>query len=155
MARHWNMSFEYVRDHIGIDDWYPCLIVALTAWEMERRQTYALALGDPEKYEPVFAPERAEGEPSQIVTSIFGWLAGGRRPAVRGNLAQTAKMRPDLVQQVQIDAQGTVLDAQGRQIQMPDGAVIVDAQGQVLKRAATREETQLDDIVALFGVGRG
>jgi len=76
---------------------------------------------------------------------------------VRGSLDQVAKLRPDLVQQVFVDEQGTVVDAEGQPIDMPDSAVVVGADGRKVTgkppTVTPQAEARLHAILRAFGMG--
>jgi len=136
-------------------------VVALEAVEAKRRAAY---YGKPEEYEPFFAPEEVteaigqRGRQDRVVSSIlaFAQQKGMSKP-VRGSLDQVAKMRPDLVQQVFVDAEGKVVDAEGQPIDVPASAVVMGADGRRVDgkspTATPQAEARLHAILRAFGMG--
>ncbi len=156
MAKHWHVSLDYIVNGMPVAEWWPCLIAALEAEEMEFRRGY---WGKAEDYVPFFAPDEAplladERQPFRARINAKILALGQRTGAVRGSLEGLAQVRPDLAQKVFVDEAGAVVDAEGKTVAVPAGTVVVDGQGALLEaQAALRKPLQLDDVLAALGMG--
>ena len=158
IAKHFpGTGLEYMVERMPLGEWWPCLVAALEAEELERRVAY---YGEPQDYVPFWDPEgdlASAGEQAarSRVTEEILQFAGGR--GLRGSVQQLAQIRPDKAQAVFVDAAGRVVDAEGKPIAVPEGTVVVDASGKRLETPTTKAEPQrgdgLQDILGMFGMG--
>jgi hypothetical protein len=159
----------------------------MEAEELEWRRNY---LGEPDEYVPYFAPEQGpdvdlfrapmvKPADAMVAKKVLDYAGKLALPQHKHSVANLAEVRPDKAQAVFLDEQGRVVDAEGQTVEVPEGAVIVDAQGQVagpsavqprlepqqttLRRTVRGGETQstqspavtLESVMQMLGIEKG
>lgn len=143
-----------------LSDWWPCLVVALEAEEIEQRRNY---WGEAKDYIPLFAPEEApattpqRGSSEHVIGKLMGFAREFGAQPIRGSVEALAQVRPDLARPVFVDERGRVVDLDGRPVEVPAGAVVMGRDGKPLTQTQAADAAQagpmkLEDVLAAFGM---